>query len=145
MKIDRVSSLVMSLLMFFSFFVYAADEHVTPTAPADFLAMENPVDEDDIDEAFLKSAGEIYKRKCKKCHGSDGDGEGSAAEDIEIKPTNFIAEGYMDGKKDGQLYWIIVNGSDGTEMEAFGPGSDVNLSEEEIWSLISFMRSKFTE
>ncbi len=145
MKFNCIASVMTGLLLLLSPFVYAGDGHETPVAPAEFLSMENPVDADDVDDAFLKSSGKLYKRKCKKCHGSKGDGEGSAAEDIEIKPTNFIADGYMAGKKDGQLYWIILHGSEGTEMEAFGPGSDVNLSEEEIWSLVSFMRAKFAE
>ena len=50
----------------------------------------------------------------------------------------------MEEKSDGQLFWIIRDGSEGTEMEAFGPGTDVNISEEDIWNLISFMRAKFT-
>ena len=117
-----------------------------PTAPAEFLSMENPYDPEDVEKKFLKKAGKIYKRKCKKCHGTEGDGKGTAAEDIkDPKPTNFIASGYMEGKKDGQLYWIIQDGSPDTEMKNFGPGSDVNLSEDEIWRVITFMRSAFTK
>ncbi|MCK5877135.1 MAG: c-type cytochrome, partial [Candidatus Marithrix sp.] len=86
--------------------VIAAD-HVTPTAPADYLAMESSVDMDDVDDDFLKKSKRLYKSKCKKCHGMEGDGQGSAAEDIEIKPTAFNVEGYMAGKKDGQLFWIM--------------------------------------
>ncbi|MDM8566760.1 cytochrome c [Candidatus Halobeggiatoa sp. HSG11] len=121
-----------------------AAEHVTPTAPDDYLAMENPIEEDDVDDDLLKKAKRLYKSKCKKCHGMEGDGQGSAAEDIEIKPTAFNPAGYMAGKKDGQLFWIMKNGSKGTEMEAFGPDSDAGLSEEKLWELIAYMRNKFT-
>ncbi|MBF0380829.1 MAG: cytochrome c [Magnetococcales bacterium] len=115
------------------------------TAPAEFLEMENPYDPEDVDRKFLKKAGKIYKRKCKKCHGTEGDGQGSAAADIEKpKPTSFIEPGYMEGKQDGQLFWITRDGSPKTEMNAFGPGSEVNLSEDEIWRVITFMRSAFT-
>ncbi|MBT4520419.1 MAG: cytochrome c [Halieaceae bacterium] len=143
MKLQGITSCIVSLLLLFPIFV-AAQDHQTATAPAEFLEMENPVDPDDVDDAFLKSAGKLYKRKCKKCHGTKGDGQGSAAEDIEIKPTDFTVAGYMEGKEDGQLFWIIRDGSEGTEMEAFGPGTDVNISEENIWNLVSFMRAKFT-
>jgi mono/diheme cytochrome c family protein len=114
-----------------------------PTAPAEYLEMENTFDVDDVDKKWLKKAGKIYKRKCKKCHGTEGDGQGTAAEDMVIKPTSFTAEGYMEGRKDGQLFWVIKNGITDSEMKAFGPGSDVNLSEEEIWKVITFMRSAF--
>ncbi|HHB93236.1 MAG TPA: c-type cytochrome [Thioploca sp.] len=122
-----------------------AAEHVTPTAPADYLAMESPIDMEDVDDDFLKKYKRLYKSKCKKCHGMEGDGQGSAAEDIEIKPTAFNVAGYMESKKDGQLFWIIKNGSEGTEMESFGPDSDAGLSEEKLWGLIAYMRSNFTK
>ena len=44
----------------------AEGDHVTPTAPAEFLEMTNPFNVDDVDEDFLKSAKKIYKRKCKQ-------------------------------------------------------------------------------
>ena len=119
--------------------------HETPTAPADWLAKENIYTEDDIDKAFLKKAKKLYKRKCKKCHGPKGDGKGSAAADLEIKPPPFNAPGYMADRKDGQFFWIMMEGSKGTDMEAYGPGTDVNLSEEQLWQLISYMRSAFTK
>ena len=119
-------------------------EHKTPTAPPEFLEMSNPYDVDDVDEDFLKSAKKIYKRKCKKCHGTKGDGKGSSADDMEIKPTAFNEPGYLESKKDGQLFWITLEGSEGTEMEGFGPGTDVNLSEEEVWEVITYIRSSFT-
>jgi mono/diheme cytochrome c family protein len=122
----------------------SGQEHQTPTAPQEYLDMESDIDEDDVDDVFLKKVHRLYKSKCSKCHGADGDGEGSAAEDIEIKPTAFNATGYMEAKSDGQLYWMIEVGSDGTEMEGFGPESDAGLSEEQLWELVSYIRVKYT-
>jgi mono/diheme cytochrome c family protein len=51
----------------------------------------------------------------------------------------------LDEKKDGQLYWIVEKGSEGTEMGGFGPGTDTNLSEEDMWKVITYIRSKFSE
>jgi len=121
----------------------AAQDHKTPTAPADYLAMENPFDADDED--VLKAAKKIYKRKCKKCHATNGNGKGSASDDLEIKPPAFNAPGYFEERKDGQFYWILEKGSEGTEMEAYGLGTDTNLSEEDMWKLITFMRTMFSE
>ncbi|NIP99686.1 MAG: cytochrome C, partial [Nitrospinaceae bacterium] len=36
---------------------------------------------------------------------------------------------------DGQMFWIIKNGSPGTRMPAFG-----NLSDEQIWQLVLYIR-----
>lgn len=115
-------------------------EHKIPEAPADHLAKVNPFDPATVDEAFLKKAGRIFRGKCIKCHGEEGDGKGPRAESMVIKPAAFGAPGYLKGRKDGQLYWIIANGSPGTEMPAHGPGTDINLSEEEIWSVITYLR-----
>jgi len=143
---EMVSALTIGFGLFISVIstTWAAGDHKTPDAPADYMAMENPIDADDADAKFLKKVKRKYKSKCKKCHGTDGDGKGSAAEDMILKPTAFNTPGYFEKRKDGQLFWIIKNGSKDTEMKAFGPGSDVNLSDEEMWKLITYMQVKFT-
>ena len=130
-------------LIFLFAAIPAYTEHQTPVAPQEYLDMENPIDEDDIDDAFMKKAKKTYKRKCSKCHGSEGDGEGSASEEIEIKPTAFNDPGYFDEKSDGQLFWITMYGSEGTEMEGYGPDSDTGYSEERLWELVAYIRAAF--
>ena len=49
-----------------------AQDHMTPVAPAEYLAMENPFDAEDPDDDVIKRAKRLYKSKCKKCHGADG-------------------------------------------------------------------------
>jgi len=41
----------------------------------------------------------------------------------------------MDSLPDGQLFWIIQNGSPGTAMPAFK-----GLADEQIWQLIHYIR-----
>ncbi len=139
-----VQSLVVLFVFLFAVSIAQAGDHKIPDAPAEFLAMENPIDFDDLEGMPLKRVKRLYKNKCKKCHGTEGDGQGSAASTMEIKPTAFNAAGYLESRKDGQLFWITMHGSKGTEMKAFGPGTDVSLSEEEIWKLIGFLRANFT-
>ena len=144
MKIRSILAFVVGIVLVATTTVQAADRKIA-TAPPEFLKMTNPNDLDDLDKKFLKKAKKLYKRKCKKCHGSKGNGKGSAADDMEIKPTAFNKAGYMKSRKDGQLFWILKNGSKDSEMEAFGPGSDANLSDEEMWSVITYMQSKFSK
>jgi len=144
MKIKLIQSLLLGVV-FSTATLSTAFAHETPTAPADWLAKKSIYTEDDIDDAFLKKAKKLYKRKCKKCHGPKGDGKGSAASDLEIKPPKFNAAGYMADRKDGQFFWILMNGSEGTDMEPYGPESDVGLSEEKLWQLIAYLRSAFTK
>ncbi len=121
-----------------------AGGHEIPTAPDEYLKMENPYAE--ADEDVLKAAGKLYKRKCKKCHGSKGDGKGSSAADLEIKPPDFTKPGYLAGIKDGQLYWVLLKGgSEEAEMEAYGPGTDANISEDDLWKLVTYIRTNFSK
>ena len=143
MEPATVMSIFLAFALLFAGVTFAQD-HQTPIAPQEYLDMENPIDEDDVDDDFLKRVKRTYKSKCKKCHGPEGDGQGSAAEDIEIKPTAFNTPGYMDEKSDGQLFWISLYGSEDTEMEGFGPESEAGLSEEKIWELVSYIRVKYT-
>jgi mono/diheme cytochrome c family protein len=124
--------------------VVAGEEHKIPTAPAEYLDMVSPVNHEEVDESFLKQTGKLYKRKCTKCHGEKGDGKGSKAEFFIIKPAAFSTPGYLAKRKDGQLFWIMMNGSEGTEMEPVGPYSDVGLSEEQLWNLVAYLRRTFT-
>lgn len=136
-------SLFLSVLFLFSLiispFLYA--EHVTETAPADYLSKANPLKE--TPEVIAKGT-KIYENKCLKCHGKDGDGKGKSAAGLTPPVTAFKADGYLEKKKDGQLFWIIENGSKNTDMDAYGPGTNFNLSHDDIWSVITYIRKKFT-
>lgn len=119
-----------------------AAEHQVPTAPADYLEMKNPLKES---KDVLEKGEKIYSKKCKKCHGEKGDGKGSAAEGFKIAPTAFNTPGLLKGKKDGQLFFITEKGSPNTDMEGFGPGSETNLSKDDMWSVITYIRKTFTK
>ena len=118
-----------------------AGEHKVPTAPADYLSKKSPK----ISKKAMKKGAKIYKKKCAKCHGSKGDGKGSSADGLKVAPTAFNAPGYFKKVNDGQLYWITEKGSEGTDMEAFGKGTDANLSEKKIWAVIAFMRKELAK
>ena len=51
-------------------------------------------------------------------------------------PRNFTCSEMMKGIADGQLYWIIKNGSPGTGMPAFG-----SLPDDQVWQLVRYIRS----
>lgn len=69
--------------------------------------------------------------------------EGKSAKDLTPPVTAFANPGYLKDRKDGQLFYIIEQGSKNTDMEGFGPGTSYNFSLDDIWNLVAFMRSKF--
>jgi mono/diheme cytochrome c family protein len=113
-----------------------ATDRKTPTAPEEFVKMANPVAPT---AETLKETATIYDSRCSKCHGSNGDGKGSATKDLDVKPRNYTDKSVMEKIPDGQLFWIICYGSDpGTTEMA---GYKKKLSEEQMWSLIHYIRS----
>jgi hypothetical protein len=51
-------------------------------------------------------------------------------------PRNFTCGDMMKHIPDGQLFWIIKNGSPGTGMMSFAATPD-----EQVWQLIQYIRS----
>lgn len=113
-----------------------ATTHETPRAPEPFLKMTNPVAST---ADTLQEAKSLYENRCIKCHGISGDGKGSATKDLDVKPRNYTDKSLMEKIPDGQLFWIICYGSDPdtTEMK----GYKKKLSDEQMWSLVHYIRS----
>ena len=82
------------------------------------------------------------KAFCRACHGPDG--RGILGPDIEpgsLKgplPRNFTDKAWQARRTDGELMWILKNGSPGTDM---GPFIPLIVTEEEAWQLILYVRS----
>ena len=110
----------------------------TPTAPQEFLDKKNPLPADDRN---LKSGEFIYQLQgqpiaCKTCHGVTGDGQPqSGYTDYNPPPRNFSCAETMKTLSDGQLFWIIRNGSPHSRMYAFP-----SLSDKQVWQLIHYIR-----
>lgn len=72
---------------------------------------------------------------CTMCHGRLGDGTGMMGGGLNPPPRNFTCSETMQGLPDGQLFWIIQNGSTGTGMPAFS-----GLNEDQIWQVVLYLR-----
>jgi copper transport protein len=77
----------------------------------------------------------LYQQKCVECHGVYGLGDGSSAAALEVPPANFTS-GHTDIHPDGDLYYWIQNGIEGSPMPAFGD----ELSREQTWHLVNYVR-----
>ena len=109
----------------------------TPQAPKSFQGLTNPLDPT---KKNLSAGETLFKidaqpTACKVCHGYGGDGMGIIFERLQPKPRNFTCYYTMEDISDGQIFWIIKNGSPGTPMPSFGA-----LSDEQVWQLVLFIR-----
>ena len=125
---------------------WAADPEVLrPRVPKDQIegarAVTNPLPA--MAETIAKGKT-LFEGKafCRACHGADG--KGLSGPDIEpgsLKgplPRNFTDKGWQTRRTDGELFWILKNGSPGTDM---GPFIPLVVSEEEAWQLVHYIRS----
>ena len=109
----------------------------TGKAPEALYMQVNPLD---ASRANRRAGKELYKDlsnpSCVMCHGKKGDGRGPLGDNFDPRPRNFACAKTVNGIPDGQLHWIIKNGSPGTSMRSYA-----YLSDEEIWQLVLYLRS----
>jgi len=89
----------------------------------------------------LAKGKELYEGKgtCANCHGVNGDGTGPGGMLLTPGPRNFTNCKFHKKRKDGELFWVVKNGSPGTGMPGLVKGGV--LTEEEAWTIIAYERS----
>jgi cytochrome c len=104
---------------------------------ADAKANKNPIAS--TPESIAKGKA-LYEGKgtCFNCHGKNGDGQGEAGKILNPSPRDFTNCKFHKKRKDGELLWIIKNGSAGTGMVSLIPAA---ITEEEAWYIINYERS----
>jgi cytochrome c553 len=110
----------------------------TVSAPDEFLKLKNPLKPDSINlfagESLFHT--DAQPTACKICHGSTGNGMGMMAPGLNPPPRNFSCSETMKSILDGQMFWVVKNGSSGTGMVAYK-----SLSDKQIWQIILYLRT----
>ena len=111
----------------------------TEEAPSRYTLKQNPLS---ATKKNIERGKSLYQREakptaCKMCHGIRGNGNGRLARGLEPAPRNFTCEETMKSLSDGQLFWVIKNGSKGTAM----PAHKFTLSDKDIWQIIHYLKS----
>jgi mono/diheme cytochrome c family protein len=79
---------------------------------------------------------EAFSHYCVACHGMDGQNTGVPFAERMAPPVPSLASRDVQRYSDGQLKWVIDYGIWPSGM----PGSKGTLSEEEIWSIVLYLR-----
>jgi cytochrome c553 len=79
---------------------------------------------------------EAFSHYCVACHGMDGQNTGVPFIDRVSPPIPSLASEDVQSYTDGQLKWILDNGIRPSGM----PGSKGTLSDDELWSIVVFLR-----
>jgi mono/diheme cytochrome c family protein len=91
----------------------------------------NPLTGPDVVRAGLAH----YREMCVTCHGAPGVDASEAGEGLN-PPAPDLTLSSVQGKTDGELFWIVQQGVRMTGMPAFGP----THKEPEIWKIVAFLR-----
>ena len=90
-----------------------------------------PVSKESID------AGRVaFSHYCAACHGLDGQNTGVPFAEKMSPPVPLLVSKTVQSYTDGQLKWVIDNGLWPSGM----PGSKGVLTDEEIWSIVLYIR-----
>ncbi len=136
-----LSVIIIGCLLFFIARPALADDCIqqrkTPQAPANIYKQSNPLE---ATPENLSTGAQLYKKgakplACAQCHGANGEGNGKMAAGMNPNPRNFACRAMMQDIPDGQLFWVIKNGSKGTGMMGFK-----SLSDNQIWQLVSYIK-----
>ena len=73
-------------------------------------------------------------KQCASCHGTTGEGDGPAANDLERKPDS-LKHPEAAKESDGELFWKLTEGK--KPMPSFAK----LLSEEDRWHVINYTRT----
>ncbi|MBX3301348.1 MAG: c-type cytochrome [Nitrospira sp.] len=134
---------ISAALMLLSVSAVGAEEKdpLKPRVPADQMAeakgMKNKF-EADADSIAKGKALYDGKGTCFNCHGKAGDGQGEAGKILNPSPRDFTNCKFHKKRKDGELFWVIKNGSPGTGMVSLIPAA---ITEDEAWHIINYERS----
>lgn len=121
---------------------WGADPQVLrPRVPADQLAAARSITNPLRPMPELTERGRaLYHGKafCVACHGKEGKGLGAGLDLKGPLPRDFTDKAWQAARTDGELMWILKNGSPGTDMAPF---ISLVLTEEEAWQVLLYIRS----
>jgi mono/diheme cytochrome c family protein len=96
-------------------------------------AQKNPLPDN---AETLADGKEAFSHYCVACHGLDGQNTGVPFADRMSPPVPLLTSKDVQGYTDGQLKWVIDYGLRPSGM----PGSKDILSDDEIWSIVVYLR-----
>jgi len=130
----KIFTLLISVFLLSTFTIQAQINNPW-VVPEEYQEMVNPVDDD---KTSIKRGENIYKKHCLSCHGIAGQGDGAAAAELKVDPSNLSLDD-LDVQKDGEIYFKIERGRD--EMHKFKN----TITEDDIWNLVNYIRTFYQE
>jgi putative heme-binding domain-containing protein len=88
----------------------------------------------------LKKGKLLFLHYCAHCHGNKGGGDGFNAEFLDKDPAELSSQKFQDKRSNEKIFRVINEGGAKVKKSHLMPSFGSTLSEEEIWSLVAFVR-----
>lgn len=96
-----------------------------------------------FEDKHVAKGRKIFSRYCTPCHGDSGEADGYNAKylDPQARDLTDKTEKYMVKLTNEEIYEVIEKGGRGVELAPIMPSWGKHFSEEEIWSLVAYIRT----
>ncbi len=125
---------VLAALMWFAAMTLATAQgtawKLPPTAPDE----KNPIE---MTDAAMASGRRLFRENCARCHGPQGQGNGSDADPKHRHHMDLTRAAGAEGNPDGVVFHKIWGGRQKPKM----PGFRNKLTKEQVWTLVGYVQS----
>ena len=96
-------------------------------------------------EALVVAGQKLFVAQCASCHGEGGKGDGVAAEVLDPKPRDLTDGEYVGSLTDEYMIKLLKGGGPAVEKSPLMPPLGAAMTEEQLGSVIAFVRSLSAE
>jgi mono/diheme cytochrome c family protein len=104
------------------------------TIPAGAAQEPNPLTSS---PEVLAKGKELFEKRCQKCHGKTGKGDGPDA-DPDEPPDDLTDASRASRNPDGVMFYKVWNGRKSPKMPSF---KTEGLSKDEVWTVVTYAKS----
>jgi mono/diheme cytochrome c family protein len=104
------------------------------TLPPTAKEEKNPLT---ADAATVAAGKEVYKKKCERCHGPGGLGDGKDADPDVQQDMDLTVARRAARNPDGVVFYKVLNGRKKPKM----PAQKGELTTEQIWQVVTYVQT----
>ncbi len=128
-------NLILSVIAIAAFALYSFSSIVQDEwkVPEKYEKMKNPTDKADKENIAIGKS--LYNKHCKSCHGKEGYGDGTKADEVEGDLGDFSTAEFQ-AQSDGALFYKTTEGRD--DMPEY---TKKLPDDEDRWLVVNYMRT----
>ena len=90
-----------------------------------------------INEAMMAAGKAQFLKRCIRCHGTEGKGDGPEADADHAKEMDMTRADRVTQNPDGVVFYKVLNGRSEPRMPAF----EDQMTKEQIWAVVAYVQT----